>query len=80
MPIITLKQINTKTDPQITVRAGRDISAGEHLSTMYTHSMWGTHCRRDHLYQTKRFWCQCKRCTDPTELGESGVNENTDKK
>ena len=31
--------------PQITVRAARNISEGEHLSTMYTHALWGTIAR-----------------------------------
>lgn len=52
----------------ITVRAGRDISKGEHLSIMYTHSLWGTSARRDHLFNAKKFWCVCKRCADPTEF------------
>jgi len=53
----------------ITVRAGRDIRKGEHLSIMYTHSLWGTSARRDHLSTAKKFWCACPRCADPTEFG-----------
>jgi len=53
----------------ITVRAGRDIKQGEHLSIMYTHSLWGTAGRREHLYSTKKFWCKCERCEDPNEFG-----------
>jgi len=53
----------------ITVRAGRNISEGEHISTMYTHALWGTIARRDHLHINKNFWCQCARCVDPTEFG-----------
>jgi len=55
----------------ITIRAGRDIEEGEHISTMYSHALWGTIARRDHLHQTKNFWCQCKRCCDPTEFGSN---------
>lgn len=53
----------------ITARTGRAIKKGENLSIMYTHSMWGTAARRDHLYSVKRFWCTCPRCKDPTEFG-----------
>merc|ERR1711963_1027953 len=55
----------------ITVRAARNISEGEHLSTMYTHALWGTIARRDHLAMTKNFWCSCSRCCDPTEFGSN---------
>lgn len=41
---------------------------GEHLSTMYTHALWSTKARQEHLLNTKYFICQCKRCADPTEL------------
>jgi len=66
-------QPNVKTffnkDFQITVTAGRNIEEGEHLSVMYTHALWGTMARRDHLSITKNFWCKCKRCEDPSEFG-----------
>ena len=54
----------------MSVKAGRDISKGEHLSIMYTHSLWGTQARRAHLYDTKKFWCLCPRCKDATEFGK----------
>ena len=54
----------------MTVKAGRDIAKGEHLSIMYTHSLWGTQARRSHLNDVKMFWCNCKRCADPTECGK----------
>lgn len=44
-------------------------SRGEHLSTMYTHALWSTRARREHLLTTKYFTCRCERCADPTELG-----------
>jgi len=56
-------------DFSITVRAGRNIKAGEHLSIMYTHALWGTVARRDHLWSNKKFWCRCDRCAHPTEFG-----------
>ena len=46
-----------------------DISRGQHLSTMYTHALWSTRARREHLLTTKYFACRCKRCADPIELG-----------
>lgn len=36
---------------------------------MYTHMLWGTHMRQDHLLTNKYFICKCDRCLDPTELG-----------
>lgn len=36
---------------------------------MYTHALWGTQARREHLRETKYFSCKCTRCADPTELG-----------
>lgn len=54
---------------KIVVNAGRDIKKGEHLTTSYTHTLWGTYSRRDHLKITKYFKCKCERCSDKTELG-----------
>jgi len=66
-------QPNVKTsfskELQISVMAGRDIEEGEHLSIMYTHALWGTIARRDHLSISKKFWCKCQRCQDPSEFG-----------
>lgn len=53
----------------ITIRACLPISKGEHITTMYTHALWGTQARREHLRETKYFSCKCTRCADPTELG-----------
>merc|ERR1712083_827961 len=47
------------------------VHGGEHLSTMYTHALWGTIARRDHLAMTKNFWCSCSRCCDSTEFGSN---------
>ncbi|XP_066945423.1 uncharacterized protein [Macrobrachium rosenbergii] len=61
---------HTFTDSrQVVLKAAVDIKAGEHLSTMYTHILWGTLARRDHLKHSKYFMCTCFRCSDPTELG-----------
>lgn len=54
---------------KIKLRAGRDIKQGEPLKIMYTHMLWGTQTRREHLKACKYFECQCDRCADPTELG-----------
>jgi len=54
---------------KIILKAAVDIREGEHLSTIYTHMLWGTAARRDHLKNTKYFMCTCRRCADPTELG-----------
>lgn len=54
---------------KISVKAALNIKKGEHITTMYTHALWGTQARREHLKETKYFWCKCTRCCDPTELG-----------
>ncbi|XP_024886938.1 protein msta-like [Temnothorax curvispinosus] len=62
-------RVDDKGRPRITVYAVTSIKKGEHLSTMYTHALWSTRVRREHLLATKYFACRCKRCADPTELG-----------
>lgn len=54
---------------RITVRAALPIKKGERITTMYTHALWGTQARREHLRETKYFDCTCDRCKDPTEMG-----------
>lgn len=54
---------------RIRMMAGRDIKQGENLSIMYTHMLWGTQARHEHLMANKYFECSCTRCRDPTELG-----------
>lgn len=54
---------------KLIVKAARDIKKGEHISTMYSHVLWGTQLRQQHLKDAKYFKCQCERCVDPTELG-----------
>ncbi|CAG9788862.1 unnamed protein product [Diatraea saccharalis] len=54
---------------KITVKVAIPIEKGCHISTMYSHALWGTQARRQHLKDTKYFSCKCQRCSDPTELG-----------
>lgn len=54
---------------KIIVRAATPIKKGDHITTMYTHALWGTQARREHLRETKYFECKCSRCSDPTEMG-----------
>jgi SET domain len=54
---------------KITVQAARDIKAGEHLTTTYSHVLWSTQLRQQHLKDSKYFNCVCERCKDPSELG-----------
>ncbi|KAG6450624.1 SET domain-containing protein SmydA-8-like isoform X2 [Manduca sexta] len=53
----------------ITVKVVIPIAKDEHIATMYSHALWGTQARRQHLKDTKYFSCKCQRCSDPTELG-----------
>ncbi|XP_011636202.1 protein msta-like [Pogonomyrmex barbatus] len=62
-------RVDDKGRPRITVYAVTSVKRGEHLTTMYTHALWSTRARREHLLATKYFACRCKRCADPTELG-----------
>lgn len=54
---------------KITIRASVPVEKGDHITTMYTHALWGTQARREHLKETKYFSCCCERCRDPSELG-----------
>lgn len=54
---------------RLKMHAGKDIKKGDHLSIMYTHMLWGTQMRQEHLLANKYFICRCVRCVDPTELG-----------
>ncbi|RZF49064.1 hypothetical protein LSTR_LSTR008350 [Laodelphax striatellus] len=56
-------------DFRVVVKPSIKISKGEHLSTTYTHVLWGTDNRREHLKENKYFSCKCTRCKDRTELG-----------
>lgn len=54
---------------KINVESARDIKDGEHLTTTYSHVLWSTQLRQQHLKDTKYFTCTCERCKDPSELG-----------
>uniref|UniRef100_A0A182PLA8 SET domain-containing protein n=1 Tax=Anopheles epiroticus TaxID=199890 RepID=A0A182PLA8_9DIPT len=54
---------------RLTVRVLRDVRAGEPLTLTYAHILQGTLKRRQHLQEEKFFACNCRRCSDPTELG-----------
>lgn len=54
---------------RITVKVVVPVLKGSHITTMYSHALWGTQARRQHLKDTKYFACRCERCADPTELG-----------
>ncbi|KAM3965846.1 SET and MYND domain containing, arthropod-specific, member 5 [Aphomia sociella] len=54
---------------KITVKVVVPVPKENHITTMYTHALWGTQARRQHLKDTKYFACRCRRCSDPTELG-----------
>lgn len=54
---------------QITVIVVVSVPKDQHITTMYSHALWGTPARRQHLKDSKYFACKCPRCSDPTELG-----------
>lgn len=54
---------------KIKIKIVLPVTKGSHISTMYSHALWGTQARRQHLKDTKYFSCKCPRCSDPTELG-----------
>lgn len=68
LPNVTYN-FDMKNQFKISVKAARDIKKGETLTTSYTHVLWSTDLREDHLRETKYFTCICERCSDPTELG-----------
>uniref|UniRef100_A0A336MKR3 CSON000704 protein n=1 Tax=Culicoides sonorensis TaxID=179676 RepID=A0A336MKR3_CULSO len=53
----------------ISIRMTKDIKEGEMISLSYSYTLQGTLKRRQHLKDSKFFWCECRRCKDPTELG-----------
>ncbi|XP_068618077.1 SET domain-containing protein SmydA-8 [Battus philenor] len=54
---------------RITVKVVVPVMKDQHITTMYSHALWGTQARRQHLKDTKYFSCKCPRCSDPSELG-----------
>ncbi|KAG5329218.1 MSTAB protein, partial [Acromyrmex charruanus] len=51
------------------VSAVLPIAAGEEITMSYTDLLWDTSSRRQFLKITKRFSCNCNRCSDPLEFG-----------
>lgn len=47
------------------VSAALPIAAGEEITMSYTDLLWDTSTRRQFLRITKRFSCNCNRCSDP---------------
>lgn len=46
----------------------KDIKKGDEITCCYTGILWCTPARRFQLYKSKKFWCKCTRCSDPTEM------------
>lgn len=61
--------ITMDNDFRMTCRTTVDIPKGGILNTTYTHTLWGTEKRQQHIKAGKFFICICERCKDPTELG-----------
>ena len=59
---------HTKTH-DLTIRMTDDVKKGEMITVTYSYTLQGTIKRREHLHESKFFWCRCKRCKDPTEFG-----------
>ncbi|KAK9505377.1 hypothetical protein O3M35_009451 [Rhynocoris fuscipes] len=57
------------TNFKMVVRTTTEVKQGEELFSSYTKSTDPTLVRRMKLSATKYFNCDCKRCSDPTELG-----------
>uniref|UniRef100_A0A1B6C1U0 SET domain-containing protein n=1 Tax=Clastoptera arizonana TaxID=38151 RepID=A0A1B6C1U0_9HEMI len=53
---------------EMVVRASSHIPKGEAIVYNYTSPLQRTEIRQEHLKEGKYFLCNCKRCTDPTEL------------
>ncbi|KAF5300318.1 hypothetical protein FQA39_LY11175 [Lamprigera yunnana] len=59
---------NFNNQQTMIVKATVFIREGEEIFHSYTRLTWGTAVRRGHLVRTKHFFCQCRRCEDPTEF------------
>ena len=55
------------------IQCQSSILAGDQIWTRYTTPQLGSSQWVRDLQQTWHFVCGCQRCTDPTELGESGT-------
>ncbi|XP_068158972.1 SET domain-containing protein SmydA-8 isoform X1 [Drosophila tropicalis] len=53
----------------ILLRTSRRVHEQEALTLSYAYTLQGTLKRRSFMHEGKLFWCQCRRCADPKELG-----------
>lgn len=53
---------------RLTVRASIPIEKDQAITLSYAYTLQSTLKRREHLLENKFFHCQCRRCSDPTEL------------
>ncbi|XP_055536040.1 SET domain-containing protein SmydA-8 [Wyeomyia smithii] len=59
-------------DPEtgvLSIRLTNNLKVNDPITLSYAYTLQGTLKRRQHLHDSKFFWCQCKRCSDPTEFG-----------
>jgi SET domain len=62
-------EFDMKNSFKITANAATNLKINDELTTSYSHVIWPTFMRLQHLKETKYFECSCKRCCDATELG-----------
>ncbi|XP_044258666.1 SET domain-containing protein SmydA-8-like [Tribolium madens] len=67
--VTNLFQTVTPNDFKITLRASVNIPENHELFYNYVYPLWPTLIRRDFLKENKYLDCQCRRCSDKTELG-----------
>ncbi|XP_058460574.1 SET domain-containing protein SmydA-8 [Malaya genurostris] len=61
-------------DPEtnlLSIRLTKDLKTGDPITLSYSYTLQGTLKRRQHLFDSKFFWCRCQRCSDPTEFGSN---------
>jgi hypothetical protein len=58
----TMHNFNEKL--QMIVKASLPIYKGQEITTTYTHLLWSTSLRQNHLLTSKQFICTCYRCCD----------------
>ncbi|EDX02031.1 SET domain-containing protein SmydA-8 isoform X2 [Drosophila yakuba] len=54
---------------EILLRTSRRVREREALTLSYAYTLQGTLKRRAFMHEGKLFWCCCRRCSDPRELG-----------
>ena len=67
--VANTRHVFDPNDWRILILATKEIQTGERISATYTQSLWNTLDRRWQLKSNKHFWCCCRRCSDPRELG-----------